>query len=401
MVVSMTIRQSHRLIYLLCCCLLGAIACTKNNPPLSQVPAQAQAQVNRQQTGYRLTTILEGLEHPWSMAWLPDGSLLITERPGRLQLLRSGSNQMIEITGVPPVFAQGQGGLMDVSLHPKFSENRWIYFTYAHGTADANRTRLARATFEGQQLQNVQVIFEVSQPKSGTQHFGSRFAWQADGTMLLAIGDGGNPPISLEGNLIRQQAQNRRSHLGKILRLKEDGTVLSDNPFAKDTQANPAVWSYGHRNIQGLTIDPKTQQVWASEHGSQGGDELNLLQVGQNYGWPLVTHSREYSGGEISQARSRPGLVDPKVVWTPSIAPSGLMVYRGDRFPQWQGQVFAGGLVSKDIRRIVVDTSGKEVSQDSISVGERVRDVRQGADGLIYILTDEDNGKLIKLEPTE
>jgi aldose sugar dehydrogenase len=250
-------------------------------------------------------------------------------------------------------------------------------------------------------LQNLQVIFEVSPAKSGTQHFGSRIAWMADGTMLLAIGDGGNPPIELEGNLIRQQAQNRRSQLGKVVRLKADGTVLPDNPFAQDSQANPAIWSYGHRNIQGLTIDPKTQQIWASEHGSRGGDELNLLQAGQNYGWTLVTYSREYSGGEISQERSRPGLVDPKVVWTPSIAPSGLMVYRGDRFPQWQGQIFAGGLVSKDVRRIVIDTSGKEVSQDSISVSERVRDVRQGADGLIYILTDEDNGKLIKLEPAE
>ncbi|MEB3358030.1 MAG: PQQ-dependent sugar dehydrogenase [Synechococcales bacterium] len=350
-------------------------------------------------TTFQSTVLLENLEHPWGLAWLPDGSMLITERPGRLRVVRDGVLEPDPIAGVPEVLVVGQGGLLDVAVHPRFAENGWIYLTYAHGSQSINRTRLARATFDGTALSDVQVIFEVSQPKSGGQHFGSRLAWLPDGTLLMSVGDGGNPPIQLDGDLIRQQAQNRRSYLGKILRLNDDGSVPPDNPFVGDGDANPAIWSYGHRNIQGLAIDPDTDQVWATEHGARGGDELNFVEMGQNYGWPLVTHSREYSGGVISQERSRPGLVDPKLVWSSTVAPSGLTVYRGDRFPQWQGNLFAGGLVSRDVRRIELDGAGNVVSQESIAIGQRVRDVRQGPDGLLYILTDEANGQLIRLEP--
>lgn len=369
---------------------------TATSSPDAAVPTQVASASQAQ--GFRQTTLIEGLERPWSMAWLPDGAMLITEKAGQLRIVRNGKLDPTPIAGVPEVLSDGQAGLMDVSLHPRFAENRLIYLTYSHGTIDANRTRLARATFDGKALRDLRVIFEVSQTKSGGQHFGSRIVWLPDGTMLLAIGDGGNPPVQLEGDLIRKQAQNLRSRLGKIVRLNDDGSVPRDNPFA-GKNADPAIWSYGHRNIQGLAFDPTTRRVWATEHGSQGGDELNLAQAGQNYGWPLVTHSKEYSGGEISQERSRPGLIDPKTVWTPAIAPSGLAFYSSDRVPAWTGNLFAGGLVSQDVRRIQLDAAGNVQSQQEIEIGQRVRDVRQGPDGLLYVLTDDANGRLIRLEP--
>ncbi len=362
------------------------------NSKEKEISFQFQQQVNQ-------VTIVKGLEHPWSMDWLPNGDLLITERPGRLRLVKNGKLEAKEITGVPEVLALGQGGLMEVSLHPQFEENRLVYLTYAHGTPEANRTRIARARFDGTALQELEVIFEVSPVKSGVQHFGSRLVWLKDQTMLVTIGDGGNPPLSFEGKLIRWQAQNLGNHLGKIIRLKDDGTIPEDNPFVGTQEAEPEIWSYGHRNIQGLTIDKATGQVWSTEHGSRGGDELNKIQRGQNYGWPVVTHSQEYSGGEISRERSRPGMIDPLVVWTPSIAPSGLALYDGTELPNWQGDLFAGGLVTKEVRRIDLDSSGEVLGQQSISFDQRVRDVKLGPDDLLYVLTDDKNGQLIRLEP--
>ena len=348
---------------------------------------------------YQKITLVKNLEHPWSIAWLPDGKILITERPGRLRIFRDGILEPTPISGVPQVFAFGQGGLLDVSAHQRFAENRFIYLTYSHGDRSNNRTRIARARLENNTLGDLKVIFEVSQTKPGAQHFGSRIIWLPDGTLVASIGDGGNPPIEFNGEFIRQQAQNRNSHFGKVIRLNDDGSIPSNNPFATSTDAKPALWSYGHRNIQGITLDPTKNRVWATEHGSRGGDELNLIQRGENYGWPVVTHSREYSGGLISPETSRPGLVDPKVIWTPSIAPSGLAFYNGDRFPQWRGNLFAGGLVSQDLRRIQLDPGGNVIAQNSIPIGQRVRDVRQGPDGLLYVLTDDRNGQLIRLEP--
>ncbi len=348
---------------------------------------------------YQKITLVKNLEHPWSIAWLPDGKILITERPGRLRIFRDGILEPTPISGVPQVFAFGQGGLLDVSAHPRFAENRFIYLTYSHGDRSNNRTRIARARLENNTLGDLKVIFEVSQTKPGAQHFGSRIIWLPDGTLVASIGDGGNPPIEFNGEFIRQQAQNRNSHFGKVIRLNDDGSIPSNNPFATSTDAKPALWSYGHRNIQGITLDPTKNRVWATEHGSRGGDELNLIERGENYGWPVVTHSREYSGGLISPETSRPGLVDPKVIWTPSIAPSGLAFYNGDRFPQWRGNLFAGGLVSQDLRRIQFDPGGNVIAQNSIPIGQRVRDVRQGPDGLLYVLTDDRNGQLIRLEP--
>ena len=390
--------------------LVGTISCTTQVKLESSTVTQTKSKSRENSSvsnaenidstlDYRKITLVENLEHPWSLAWLPDGEILITERPGRLRIIRDGNLDQISIAGVPQVFAMGQGGLLDVSVHPRFAENRLIYLTYSQGDRSGNRTRIARARLENNTLGDLRVIFEVSQSKPGAQHFGSRIIWLADGTLVASIGDGGNPPIEFNGEFIRQQAQNRNSHLGKVIRLNDDGSIPSNNPFATSKDAKPALWSYGHRNIQGMTLDPTRNRVWATEHGSRGGDELNLIERGENYGWPVVTHSREYSGGLISPETSRPGLVDPKVIWTPSIAPSGLAFYNGDRFPQWRGNLFAGGLVSQDIRRIELDEGGNVIAQHSIPIGQRVRDVRQGPDGLLYILTDDPNGQLIRLEP--
>jgi aldose sugar dehydrogenase len=385
-----------------CTLTIGTLtACTQTpaNPGAASKNPTALQQESVQKTTVQKKTVVEGLERPWGMAWLPDGSMLVTEKAGRLRRIRDGVLLPKPIAGVPSVMAAGQGGLMDVSLHPKFVENQLIYFTYAHGTSDANRTRLARAKLVGENLQDLKVIFEVSQEKSGGQHFGSRIVWLPDNTLLLAIGDGGNPPVELAGDLIRKQAQNLQSRLGKIVRLQDDGSVPKDNPLVSNSKADPLVWSYGHRNIQGLTFDPVTKRVWATEHGARGGDELNQVEAGKNYGWPIVSHSEEYSGGDVSPERSRPGMVDPKVIWTPSIAPSGLAFYTGDRFPNWQGDLLAGALVNKEVRHIDLDAAGNVQSQTSVSIGQRVRDVRQGPDGLVYVLTDENKGKLLRLEP--
>ena len=395
---------------------LGVTGCTtqvQSEPPTTipieesaieeSSPAQSQAEMvsANPNPDFQSVTVVDTLEHPWGLTWLPDGSILITERSGQLRIVRDGLLDPTPIAGVPEVFAQNQGGLLDIALHPGFAENRLVYFTYAHGTSSANRTRIARATFDGSSLSNWQVIFEVSQTKPRGQHFGSRLLWLPDGTLLASIGDGGNPPVELEGQFIRQQAQNLGSHLGKIIRINDDGSVPPDNPFVNNPNAAPEVWSYGHRNIQGLALDAIANRVWVTEHGARGGDEVNWVEAGDNYGWPVATHSREYSGGLISPETSLPGMVDPKVIWTPSIAPSGLAVYGGTLFPEWQGNLFAGGLVSQDIRRIELDESGNVLNEESIAIGQRVRDVRQGPDGMLYVLTDASNGRLIRLEPVD
>ncbi|WP_026079956.1 PQQ-dependent sugar dehydrogenase [Spirulina subsalsa] len=339
---------------------------------------------------WQRTTVVENLEHPWGLAWLPDGTMLITERPGRLRIVRDGVLDPTPVAGLPEMFPFRQGGLLDIVVHPRFAENSLIYFTYSHGTQEANGVRVARGELRGNTLENVEVIFQASPLKSGGQHFGSRMLWLPDETLLVSIGDGGNPPLQLDGELIRLQAQNRGSHLGTIVRINDDGSIPSDNPWVEDSDSDPAVWSYGHRNIQGLAIDAQRGQVWSTEHGSRGGDELNPMAEGENYGWPLVTHSREYTGGRISDLQSHPDMVDPEIVWTPAIAPSGLAVHQGD--------LFAGGLVSEAVHHIQLNDSGEVVDQRAIPIGQRVRDVRESPDGSLYVLTDSPQGQLIRLE---
>jgi glucose/arabinose dehydrogenase len=348
--------------------------------------------------GWRAGVVVDGLEHPWSIAWLPDGSALITERPGRLRLLRNGGLVSEPIAGLPPILSHGQGGLLDVVLHPDFERNRLVYLTFATGTPDANRTALARGRLDGDRLRDVEVIFENADAKSGGQHFGSRLVWLPDTSLLMSIGDGGNPPTSFEGGNIRDQAQRLETHFGKILRLTEDGRPHPDNPFVDRKGARPEIYSYGHRNIQGLARDPASGRVWANEHGSRGGDELNLIEPGQNYGWPEVTYSMEYRGPRVSDETSRPGVVDPLINWTPSKAPSGLAFYTGDRYPGWQGNLFSGSLVFGQIRRIVLD-GAKVVDEEKLTIGNRVRDVRQGPDGYLYVLIDSGEGSLLRIEP--
>ena len=383
--------------------LLGVGGClsasNSSNNATIQPKTNQTSQPSQTQQEVKQVTVIEGLENPWGMDWLPNGDTLITERPGRLRIVKNGELEPQAIQGVPDVLAVGQGGLLDVAVHPNFNENGYIYLTYASGTRNSNQTQIARAILEENALRDVEVIFEVSPVKTGGQHFGSRLLWLNDGTLLASIGDGGNPPVRIEGELIREQAQKLNSYLGKIIRINDDGSIPDDNPFLSQENANPAIWSYGHRNIQGLTLDRQTGQIWSTEHGSRGGDELNKIVAGENYGWPVVTHSKEYTGGEISDKRSLPGMVDPLVVWTPAIAPSGLTIYYGNKFIDWKGDLFAGGLVAREVIRIDLNDAGEIVGEYPIKFQQRVRDVKQSPDGFIYVLTDDPNGKLIRLEP--
>lgn len=357
--------------------------------------------------GYKQVAVAEGLEHPWSITWLPNGTALVTERPGRLRVIRAGKLDPTPVAGTPPVLVAPerglvyQAGLFEVSAHPNFAQNQFLYFTYAHGTPQDNRLRLARATFDGTRLGPIQVLFEASQGKPDFQHYGGKILWLPDGTLLLSVGDSGNPPVAIGGALGRLQAQKLDSHIGKILRLRDDGTAAPDNPFVGRAGARPEVFTYGHRHIQGLARFPDGR-IFATEHGPLGGDELNLIRAGTNYGWPEVSWGRDYVGAAPigTGQRSGPGFTDPVLVWFPSvIGASGLMVYTGDRFPDWRGSIFAGGLATQDVRRTVLDADGKVVKHESLRIGQRVRDVRQGPDGMIYVLTDEIAGRVFRLEP--
>ena len=353
--------------------------------------------------GWEAVTVLDQLDYPWSLAWLPSGEALITEKAGRLRVVRNNTLAPGSVSGLSEFFAGERVTLMDVSVHPRFTENRLLYFSCGAGTSAANSTRVVRGHLSEDltTLTNLTVIHTVTPLKPSFLHFGSRLLWLPDGTLLLALGDGGNPPVRLNGELMREHAQKLDGQLGKILRLRDDGTVPPDNPFVGRAGTDPFIWTLGHRNIQGLARDPSSGRIWANEHGSRGGDELNLLAPGGNYGWPRATYSIEYTFGTISRATSLPGMVDPLVVWTPAQAPSGLLFYTGDKFPQWRGDLFSGALKRKEVRHVDLDAAGNVIGQQSLPIGDRVRDVRQGPDGFIYVLTDAQNGRLLRLQPAE
>lgn len=360
-------------------------------------------------TGYRTETLLEGLRHPWALAWLPDGAIIITERPGGVLLAAPDDDRWSEpqrIENTPESAALGQGGMLDVVLHPDFETNNLVYLAHATGTAQANRTVLTRARLvrddDGPRFEDAEEIFRVTPDKPGGQHFGSRLLWLPDGTLLMSVGDGGNPPTRVGGRLARENPQHLDNTWGKVLRLNDDGTMPNDNPFADRDDVGRFVYTYGHRNIQGMAIEPAgdggTGTVWATEHGALGGDELNLLEPGKNYGWPEATYSIHYNRQQISEHVTLEGMVDPVLVWTPVLAACGLAFYTGDAFPSWRGDLFAGGLVSRQVRRVMLD--GTEVkSNQTLPFDARIRDVRQGPDGLLYVLTDQRNGKLIRISP--
>ncbi len=398
-----------------------AMAQAPASPPPTIVPGPTpvtQALSLPATTSVTAQAMVTELEAPWGMAFLPNGDLLVTELLGKLRYVKVGANWSLEaeeIKGVPAVTVGGQGGLMDVTLHPNFSRNKLIYLSFSVGDEAANRTRIVRAKLDGRVLTDVQTIFEVTPAKPRFQHFGSRFAWLPDQTLLISIGDGGNPPNSLDGSFIRNQAQNLGSHLGKIIRIKDDGSIPKDNPFVNTPGARPEIYSYGHRNSQGLVRDPVSGRVYATEHGSQGGDELNLIQSGQNYGWPKVSYAVEYGAARtpITPNQSGSGMVDPVAVWSPAIAPSGLTVVRSNKYRGWDEDVLAGGLRLDQGRgaliRVDLDKAGKVLGQERIDLGDvRVRDVRQGPDGYIYVLTTamrnfrdkgQRNGQLLRLLP--
>ncbi len=345
-------------------------------------------------TGYKVVEIAKGLDHPWSMAFLPDGAILVTERVGRLRMIRGGALLPEPIQGVPAVHTGSQAGLFDVVLHPKFAENGLLYLTYAAGTAAANGTRVARAHFDGKALRDLEVIFKAAPLKDGDYHYGARFAFLADGTFVLTMG---------EGFEYRERAQDLTSDLGKMIRLNDDGTVPLDNPFVGQASVRPEIYSWGHRNPQGLLFDAPSGRLYETEHGPRGGDELNIIVAGRNYGWPVITYGMDYSGAYVSPYTRRPGLEQPVIYWTPSIAPSGLAIYRGERFPAWKGDLFVGALAFQHLRRVHFDERGEVVGQEELLSDRhwRIRDVRAAPDGYLYVCTDEDDGRVLRIEPAD
>ncbi|RJG19176.1 PQQ-dependent sugar dehydrogenase [Massilia cavernae] len=374
-----------------CAALAGASAFAQLAP--SDAPPSAK--------GWRAVTVAEGVANPWGMAWLPDGKLLVTSKKGTLHVLNGKKFDAVPLEGLPEVFASGQGGLLDIALHPADKANPRVYMTMSTGTSEANRTTLVQGIYDGKRVHSIKKIFQVQPDKSGGQHFGSRLLWQPDGTLLMSIGDGGNAPQRIGNMLAREQAQNLASHHGSVLRLTDQGKPAPGNPLAAKPGARAEIWSYGHRNIQGMTRDPASGRVWATEHGPRGGDELNLIAGGANYGWPVQSYGADYGSGDAIGKRAVAGMVDPKVAWVPSPAPSGLAYYTGSHFPGWRGSLFSGGLAAMDVRRIALDKDGNVTSQERLDIGKRVRDVRQGPDGYLYLLTDESNGHLLRIEPAK
>ncbi|MCH8121798.1 MAG: PQQ-dependent sugar dehydrogenase [Bacteroidetes bacterium] len=350
---------------------------------------------------FTVVTVTGGLEHPWSMAFLPDGDILVTERPGRLRIIRDGVLMENPVAGVPEVHAQGQGGLLDVVLHPNFSSNRLLYLSYSKPLEDEDgaTTVVARAHFENDRLTDVEELFEADSRGGG--HYGSRLAFDSEGFLFITVGDRQAPP---RGDLEAHPAQDLSNHHGTTNRIHDDGRIPDDNPFVNESGARPEIWSYGHRNQQGLAIHPESGDIWATEHGPQGGDELNLIRPGLNYGWPVIGYGVNYrSGTAIHEGTHRDGMEQPANFWVPSIATSGLMIYTGDIFPEWKGNIFVGGMAGTQIARLTLDGQ-RVVSEETLVKGlGRIRDIRQGPDGYIYLAIDSDAGpqSIVRLEPTE
>jgi len=347
--------------------------------------------VRSERHAVQVVVVTEGLEHPWSLAFLPDGRWLVTERPGRLRVVREGKVEPKPVEGLPEIAAYGQGGLLDVALHPRYAETGWVYLSYAARGEGGIGTEVLRGHLRGARLEDVQVIFRM-QPKSGaTRHFGCRLVFDRTGHLYVTLGDRGD----------QDRAQDLTDHRGTIVRLHDDGRVPADNPFRSHPGARPEIFTYGNRNVQGAALHPATGVLWAHEHGPQGGDEVNVIRAGTNYGWPVITYGRNYgTGTAIGEGTHKPGMAQPVHVWVPSIAPSGMAFYQGDRFPGWRGSLFVGALVSRLLVRLELD--GQRVVREERLLQDvlgRIRDVRVGPDGLLYLLTDANTGVVARLEP--
>ena len=344
-------------------------------------------------TAFRVVPVVRGLANPWSLAFLPTGEMLVTERPGRLRIVRNGTLDPKPIAGTPEVWATGQGGLLEVLPHPRFSENRFLYLTYSKPCANGATTALLRGRFNGTALSEAQDLFVADNCNTGNPHFGSKLAFGRDGSLYMTIGERGD----------RARAQNTASHGGKILRLTEDGKPAPGNPFLGREGYKPEIFTYGNRNPQGLAIHPETGAVWANEHGPQGGDELNILLAGRNYGWPVASYGREYgpNGAPVSLHPTREGVEEPILTWLPSIGISGMTFYTGDKFPQWKGHIFVGGLSGLALHRLTFNEKGGLLGREALltELRQRIRDVRQGPDGNIYLVVDANPGGVLRLEP--
>ena len=358
---------------------------------LAGLSAAAQTQSHEsQEHRFQLVPVATGLQHPWAVAFLPGGDLLVTERRGRLLRVAAADGGTREVDGLPPVAAVGQGGLLDVALDPGFAGNRLLYLAYSERVGGGLRTAVARAELAGDRLVGLRRIFAMNRASSGSGHFGSRLAFLPDGDLVVTIGD----------RRERHRAQDPADHAGSVLRLRPDGTPSPRTAALAIPGAAPEVFSFGHRNAQGLAIHPGTGAIWIHEHGPRGGDEINVVRGGANYGWPVVTHGREYSGGSIGVGSEAPGMEPPLLHWTPSIAPSGMAFYTGSEFPRWQGNLFVGALAGRHLRRVVL--RGTEVVEQEVLLEGRlgrIRDVRQGPNGRLWLLTDERRGGLYRIDP--
>jgi aldose sugar dehydrogenase len=341
-------------------------------------------------------TVARGLEHPWGMAFLPDGAILVTERPGRLRVVGADGRLSPPARGLPPVDARGQGGLLDVALDPAFAQSRLVYWSYAEPRESGNGTAVARATLVREPapaLEGTQVIWRMTPTLDSTLHFGSRLVFARDGTLFITTGE-----RSIQEG--RMQAQRLDGALGKVLRIQPDGAVPRDNPLVGRAGALPSIWSYGHRNIQCAALHPVTGDLWVVEHGARGGDEVNVVDAGKDYGWPTITYGVEYSGDPIGAGlTARAGMEQPIYYWDPVIAPSGMAFYGADLFPRWKGSLFVGALAGQHLARLTLD-GRRVVGEERLLVDRaRIRDVRIGPDGAVYVLTDDDEGELLKLVP--
>jgi glucose/arabinose dehydrogenase len=360
--------------------------------------ARGQAEAPRSPTpkpvdgGLRVDTVVRGLSHPWGLAFLPDGRMLVTERPGRLRIVERDGRLSEPLAGVPRVFAQDQGGLLDVALDPRFADNRLVYLSYAEpGDGGTNGTAVARGTLSDRGLDDVRVIYRQAPKVASSKHFGSRLVFARDGTLFVTQGERFSQA---------DQAQDLSSLIGKIVRINADGSVPRDNPFVGRAGARPEIWSLGHRNVQGASLHPQTGQLWTAEHGARGGDELNHPEAGKNYGWPVISYGVHYSFRKIGEGTHKAGMEQPLYYWDPVIAPSGMTFYTGDRFSGWKGSVLIGSLRPGGLVRLTLD-SDKVTREERYlgDLGERIRDVRQGPDGLLYLLTDANDGRILRVSP--